>query len=62
MATFTLANLTDVTNPTVQVVTLDAVTAPATPPANTFYLYVDSADNKLKAKGPSGTVTILALP
>ena len=41
---------------------ITATTAPATPAANTFVLYVDSADTKLKAKGPSGTVTILANP
>ena len=35
---------------------------PPTPPANTFYIYVDSADNTLKARGSNGTVTPLALP
>lgn len=39
-----------------------AETAPATPAAGTFVIYMDSADNKLKAKGPSGTITILASP
>lgn len=37
-----------------------AGTAPATPPAGWFSLYVDTADSKLKVKGPGGTVTILA--
>jgi hypothetical protein len=36
-------------------------TAPATPAAG-FTIYIDSADSKLKAKGTSGTVTILAVP
>lgn len=37
--------------------------APSTPPAQTYYVYVDSADgNKLKVKGPGGTVTPLANP
>jgi hypothetical protein len=36
-------------------------TAPATPRTG-FVVYVDSSDNKLKAKGANGTVTILALP
>lgn len=35
--------------------------APTTPPATTYTIYVDTSDsNKLKAKGPSGTVTTLA--
>jgi hypothetical protein len=33
-----------------------------TPAANNFNLYVDPADNKLKAKGSGGNVTILATP
>jgi hypothetical protein len=36
--------------------------APAAPPAGFFYLYMDPADNKLKCKGSSGTVTILGNP
>lgn len=39
-----------------------SITAPATPPAGHFRLYMNSADNKLYAKGPSGTITALALP
>lgn len=39
-----------------------ATTAPASTPTSTFVLYVDPADSKLKAKGPSGTVTPLADP
>ena len=39
-----------------------AVAAPSTPPSGVFYLYMDASDNKMKAKGPSGTTTILALP
>ena len=40
----------------------NSMTAPGTPAAGKFYVYMDSSDSKLKAKGPSGTVTILALP
>jgi hypothetical protein len=40
---------------------LSEIAAPATPVTG-FVLYVDSADHKLKAKGSSGTVTILANP
>jgi hypothetical protein len=36
--------------------------APGTPPAGQMYIYMDQADHKLKAKGPNGTVTILANP
>lgn len=43
-------------------VQLTAITEPSTPSSGTFFLYVDSADNKAKLKGPSGTVTILANP
>lgn len=32
------------------------------PPPQNYYLYVDPADNKLKAMGSSGTVTIFAVP
>ena len=38
------------------------VQAPTTPPVGFFYEYVDAVDGKLKAKGPSGTVTTLANP
>lgn len=38
------------------------IAAPASPPAGQFYIYMNSADNKLYAKGPGGTVTTLALP
>jgi hypothetical protein len=44
------------------VAALTAQTAPATPKPGTFYLYMDKADGKLKAKGPHGTVTELASP
>jgi hypothetical protein len=40
---------------------IDTVAAPSTP-ATGAKIYVDTADNKLKVKGSSGTVTILALP
>lgn len=39
-----------------------AQTAPGSPGAGFFVIYMNSADNKLYAKGPSGTVTALALP
>jgi hypothetical protein len=41
-----------------------AITAASAPGKVTgqFTIYVDSADSKLKAIGPSGTVTTLALP
>ena len=51
-----------VTNSATPVVALLAAVAPGTPPAGQFYIYMDSADNTLKAKGPSGTVTPLAVP
>jgi hypothetical protein len=35
---------------------------PVTPPANTFYIYVDPADGVLKAIGSSGTPRVLANP
>jgi hypothetical protein len=38
------------------------VAAPATPPSGMYYVYVDSADGKLKAKGSNGTITVLASP
>ena len=42
---------------------LKSLTAPTgNPQSGAYFLYVDPADNKLKAKGSSGTVTILALP
>lgn len=37
-------------------------TAPAVNPTSGVYLYVDTSDNKFKARGSSGTVTILANP
>ncbi len=37
-----------------------AMAAPASPPAGQFYVFMDQADGKLKAKGPGGTVTVLA--
>ena len=51
-----------VTNAATPVVALLAGVAPGTPPAGQFYIYMDSADNTLKAKGPAGTVTPLAVP
>lgn len=39
-----------------------ATTIPSGNPTSGFYLYVDPADNKLKCRGSSGTVTTLALP
>lgn len=39
-----------------------AVGQPSTPTSGFFFIYMDVADNKLKAKGPSGTVTTLANP
>jgi hypothetical protein len=44
------------------VAALTAQTAPGNPQPGTFYLYMDKADDKLKAKGPDGTVTVLANP
>jgi hypothetical protein len=41
---------------------LTATDEPATPPSGQFAIYMDVADGKLKAKGPSGTVTTLANP
>jgi hypothetical protein len=47
----------------VGVMALKTTTAPsASPSAAGFYIYVDPADNKLKARGSSGTITPLALP
>ena len=43
-------------------ITLPAVSEPETPKSGFFHIYVDAADNKLKAKGPNGTVTVLANP
>ena len=40
----------------------EAGTIPSTNPAAGHIIYVDPADHKLKARGKSGTVTILALP
>jgi hypothetical protein len=34
----------------------------ANPPTGFFYLYVDPSDTTLRARGPSGTITILATP
>jgi hypothetical protein len=39
---------------------LTEATAPASPAAGSFVLYMDISDHKLKAKAESGTVTILA--
>ena len=39
-----------------------ATQAPVSTPTSAFVLFVDPADNKLKAKGPSGTTTTLANP
>ena len=39
-----------------------AQTAPGAPIANFFFIYMDTADNKLKPLGPSGTITVLANP
>lgn len=38
------------------------VTAPSGNPSSGFYFYCDAADNKLKARGVSGTVTTVANP
>ncbi len=40
----------------------NAGTIPSTDPVDGFILYVDPADDKLKARGNTGTITILALP
>lgn len=40
----------------------NSMTAPGTPAAGNFYVYMDTSDSKLKCKGPSGTVTVLGLP
>jgi|FLYL01.1.fsa_nt_gi hypothetical protein len=39
-----------------------AATAPSANPSSGIILYVDPADNKLKARGPAGTITVLANP
>ena len=39
-----------------------ATAVPTTNPTGGFFQYVDPADNKLKVRGPSGTVTTLAFP
>ena len=44
----------------INLVGIDAPTS--NPTAGTFFIYVDKADNKLKCRGPSGTVTTLGLP
>jgi hypothetical protein len=42
---------------------IQATTAPTSnPPTGAFILYVDPADNTLRARGSSGTITILATP
>lgn len=42
---------------------IQATTAPTSiPPAGAFILYVDPSDNTLRARGSSGTITILAIP
>lgn len=42
---------------------IDKGTAPTSnPTGNGFGIFVDPADNKLKARGGSGTVTVLAVP
>lgn len=40
----------------------NAGTIPSTDPVDGFILYVDPADDKLKARGPGGLVTVLANP
>ena len=43
-----------------EVVTVpEAAAAPGSNPASGFYLYVDPADDKIKVRGPSGTVTVI---
>ena len=44
------------------VLQISACTAPSTPAAGLFYLYMDTSDSKFKCKGPSGTVTTLGNP
>lgn len=42
---------------------LAEATAPTSnPPTGSYYLYVDPADNNLKARGANGTITVLATP
>ena len=41
---------------------LQNINPPGTPPTNQFTIYMDSGDSKLKARGPSGTITVLGLP
>jgi hypothetical protein len=41
---------------------LSSVTAPTSNPTGGFLLYVDPADGKVKLRGPSGTITVLANP
>lgn len=40
----------------------DAATAPTVNPTAGFIVYSDPADGKLKARGPAGTITVLANP
>jgi hypothetical protein len=44
------------------VVTVPAATAPSGSPASGGYLYVDTADGKLKFKGASGNITVIGTP
>lgn len=40
----------------------EASAVPTANPVEGFYLYVDPSDSRLKARGPNGTVTVLAEP
>jgi len=44
------------------IVAIGNSTAPSSSPSNTGQLYQDAADNKLKYRGASGTITVIALP
>ncbi len=46
----------------VQIIKANTTSNPPGTPSAGFYLYIDPSDSKLKAKGTSGTVTILAIP
>lgn len=56
-----LSAQTQVLSPT-GLVRLVAISTPAAPPAGQFLIYMDAADNKLKAIGPDGTITDIANP
>lgn len=61
-AAVTMQTLTSTGTEFAKALTIDAQTAPSAPAASKFTIYVDTSDGKLKAIGPSGTITTLAVP